>query len=167
MQSALPNDMRNFLFLIRNNTLPLNNRINAFDAQISPMCTFCRIADRDTLNRDSFEHFFYSCPYSRNLLLQWSRSLEPAPDINSEDFRYLYWYGTGNLTTDASGTVCLAMDTFKYVLWKAKQRKRIPNISTVIRESEFLISLICLQSKKTGFLFCNINLISNYFQARG
>ena len=131
------------------------------------MCTFCRIADRDTVNRDSFEHLFYSCPYSRNLLLQWSCALEPAPDINSEDFRYLYWYGTGNLTTDISGTVCLAMDTFKYVLWKAKQQKRIPNISTVIRESEFLISLICLQSKKTGLLFCNITLISNYFQARG
>ena len=167
MLSALPNDMRNFLFLLRNNTLPLNNRINAFDAQISPMCTFCRIADRDTLNRDSFEHFFYSCPYSRNLLLQWSRALEPAPDIDSEDFRYLYWYGTGNLTSDESGTVCLAMDTFKYVLWKSKLRKRIPNITTVKRETEFLISLICLQSRKTGFRFRNINLVANYFQARG
>ena len=62
MHSALPNDMRNFLFLLRNNTLPLNNRINAFDAQISPMCTFCRIAYRDTLNRDSFEHFFIAAP---------------------------------------------------------------------------------------------------------
>ena len=95
------------------------------------------------------------------------RALEPARDINSEDFRYLYWYGTGNLTTDTSGAVCLAMDTFKYVLWKAKQRKRLLNISTVRREFEFLISLICLQSKKTGFRFRNINLISNYFQARG
>ena len=120
-----------------------------------------------TLNRDSFEHFFYSCPFSCNLLLQWSRALEPAPDIDSEDFRYLYWYGTGNLTTDVSGTVCLAMDTFKYVLWKAKLRKRLPNITSVKRESEFLISLICLQSKKTGFRFRNTNLIANYFQVRG
>ena len=80
MVSSIPNDMRNFLFLLRNNTLPLNNRIHAFDNQISPMCTFCRIADRDTVNRDSFSHFFFSCPFTNNILLQWSRALEPAPE---------------------------------------------------------------------------------------
>ena len=51
----------------------------------------------------------------------------------------LYWYESGNLTTDTSGTVCLLMDTFKYCLWKAKQRKRLPNPITIIRECEFLI----------------------------
>ena len=89
MVSSIPNDMQNFLFLLRNNTLPLNNRIHAFDNQISPMCTFCRIADRDSANRDSFSHFFFSCPFTNNILLQWSRALEPAPDINTEDFKVL------------------------------------------------------------------------------
>ena len=30
-KSFLGNDLRNFLFLLRNNTLPLNNHVNAFD----------------------------------------------------------------------------------------------------------------------------------------
>ena len=167
MVSSIPNDMQNFLFLLRNNTLPLNNRIHAFDNQISPMCTFCRIADRDTANRDSFSHFFFSCPFTNNILLQWSHALEPAPDINTEEFKVLYWYGSGNLTTDTSGIVCLLMDTFKYCLWKAKQRKRLPNPITIIRECEFLISIMCLQNRKLRDRIRNTNLITNFLQARG
>ena len=167
MVSSIPNDMRNFLFLLRNNTLPLNNRIHAFDNQISPMCTFCRIADRDTVNRDSFSHFFFSCPFTNNILLQWSRALEPAPDINAEEFKVLYWYGSGNLTTNTSDIVCLLMDTFKYCLWKAKQRKRLPNPITIIRECKFLISIMCLQNRKLRDRIRNTNLITNFLQARG
>ena len=55
------NDMRNFLYLLRNNGLPLNNRLNAFDPTVSAKCSFCRIVDRDTAPRDSFFHFFYDC----------------------------------------------------------------------------------------------------------
>ena len=71
-KSFLGNDLRNFLFLLRNNSLPLNNRVNAFDNNVSPLCTFCRIIDRDTRVRDSFVHFFYSCPVTNNLLFQWT-----------------------------------------------------------------------------------------------
>ena len=78
-KSFLGNDLPNFLFLLRNNSLPLNNRVNAFDNDVSPLFTFCRIIDRDKRARDSFVHFFYNCPVTNNLLFQWTRALVPPP----------------------------------------------------------------------------------------
>ena len=66
--SCLSNDFRNFLFHLRNNSLPLNNRLNAFDQDVSPSCSFCRIIDRETAPRDSFYHFFFRCPVTKRLL---------------------------------------------------------------------------------------------------
>jgi hypothetical protein len=42
-RSGLGNNLREFLFKFRNNYLALNNRVNAFDPDVDPRCTFCRI----------------------------------------------------------------------------------------------------------------------------
>ena len=166
-KSFLPNDVRNFLFLLRNNSLPLNNRLNAFNENVSPFCTFCRIIDGDTATRDSFNHFFFSCPVTNNLLLQWTRELNPAPDINSHDFKQLYWYGSGTLSNDESGTVALCMDLFKYVIWKSKLRRRLPNFICVLREFSFLVETSCTLSRKVKHRLQNNNLLANFLPARG
>ena len=166
-KSYLPNDLRNFLFLLRNNSLPLNNRLHAFDANVSPLCSFCRIVDRDTVTRDSFNHFFLTCPVTNNLLRQWTSDLIPAPDINSLEFRKLYWYGSGSLTDDVSGTAALVMDIFKYAIWKSKQRRRLPNAATIKREVSFILEAASALSRKLRQKILNITLISNLLQARG
>ena len=74
--------MRNFLYLLRNNGLTLNNRLNAFDPTISAKCSFCRIVDRDTAPRDSFFNFFYDCKITTRLLQQWCAIFEPPLQIN-------------------------------------------------------------------------------------
>ena len=58
--SWLNNDMRNFIYLLRINGLMLNNRLNAFDPTISPICTFCKILDRESRNRDGLAHFLWN-----------------------------------------------------------------------------------------------------------
>ena len=60
--SWINNDMRQFLYLLRNNGLMLNNRLNAIDETVSPYCTFCRIIDRASAERDGFLHFFRNGP---------------------------------------------------------------------------------------------------------
>ena len=90
-----------------------NNRIIAFDDNISPLCSFCRIVDRDSASRDSVNHFFLACPVTHNLLFQWTRSLNPPPDINSLDFKKLYWFRSVPLSNDETGTVTLCMDFFQ------------------------------------------------------
>ena len=92
--SYLPNDFRNFLFLFRNNQLPLNNRINAFDDTVDPRCTFCRIIDNNTASRDGLSHVFRTCIVTDRLIAQLITKLEPIPDPNSIEFKHMYWYGS-------------------------------------------------------------------------
>jgi hypothetical protein len=56
--SCCGNQLREFIFKFRYNYLNLNNRVNAFNPEIDPRCTFCRIRDRETRTRDSLRHFF-------------------------------------------------------------------------------------------------------------
>ena len=91
--SWLNNDMRNFIYLLRNNGLMLNNRLNAFDPTISPICTFCKILDRDTCNRDGLAHFFMECAMTRRLLKVWGSKFEPQVSLINPGFFTLYWYG--------------------------------------------------------------------------
>ena len=110
------NDMRNFLYLFRNNGLPLNNRINAFDPTVSPTCTFCRIIDRETETRDSFLHFFQDCPVTSRLLEHWCNVFEPPLRCNDPSFRNFYWYGYTEDEPDGSMSLAFVAYTFKYVL---------------------------------------------------
>ena len=63
------------------------------------------------------------------------------------------------------GSLGLVMGIFKYVVWKSKQRRRLPNSITLSREIGFILDLAANVSFRhtSG----NINLIANLFQARG
>ena len=92
--------------------------------------------------------------------------MKPAPDVASAMFRDLYWYGTGALTQDETGTVILVMDLFKFCIWKFKLKRRLPNIVLLTRELDFLFSVACSSSKKLCDKVNNINLIANLMQAQ-
>ena len=113
--------------------------------------------------RDSFVHFFYNCPVTNNLLFQWTRVFEPPPDINSLNFKKLYWYGYNDTSNDLSGTLCIVMDIFKYAIWKSKQRRHLPNILALSREISFILDVACTASRTFRLTTANINLISNLF----
>ena len=59
------------------------------------------------------------------------------------------------------------MDVFKYAVWKAKQRRRLPNIIMLSREITFILDLACEASVSFRHTTGNINLIANLIQARG
>ena len=164
--SYLTNDFRNFLFQLRNNCLPLNNRLNAFDPGISPTCNFCRIIDRDAAARDGFYHFFFSCPISNRLLRRWAELLEPAPDIDSPEFANFYWFGASG---DENHPTSLALlpDLFKYCLWKFKLKRKIPNPACLRNEFEFLLGIFTSASRKLRNSLENINMFNHFLQARG
>ena len=134
--SWISNDMRNFLFLLRNNAPMLSNCLNAFDETVNPNCSFCRIIDRDTRTRDGFEHLFRTCPVTSRLLVQvqWCNLFKPQLDINSESFDNLYWYSKAPAGYKESLLIPLMADFSKYVLWKYKVRKRIPKFPNFIQE---------------------------------
>ena len=159
--------MRNFLFLFRNNALSLNNRLNAWDPDISPYCTFCRIIDRDTRIRDGFQHFFFDCPVTFRLLQQWGAIFEPPFNPNHPSFLQLYWYGSVEEPHYNPTAIIFICDCFKYILWKFKQRRKIPNFDSFRSQLlEIIFNSSCLnKSLKLGIQ--NNNLIANFLQARG
>ena len=71
------------------------------------------------------------------------------------------------LTDDETGTVAQCMDLFKYVIWKSKQRRHLPNSVIVSRELRFLLETACKMSQWFHHRLVNNNLIANFFQARG
>ena len=165
--SWICNYMRQFLFLLRNNGIMLNNRLNAIDDTVSPYCTFCKIINRDTVTRDSFLHFFRNCPVTARLLEVWSSLFEPIQQINSPSFQALYWYGVcpGNIADN--GYTLLVVDSFKYVLWKFKKRKKIPNLISFNREYFFTLSNISNMSKKVRLGISNSNFLTNFLPGLG
>ena len=170
------NDMRNFMFKFRNNDLGLNNRLNAFDATVDPRCTFCRIIDPDSTMRDGLNHAFFECPTARTLLRTTITKCEPVPDIDSRNFRQLFWYGTevtedeaedGQLFPNANLPGLLIFETFRYTLWKFRLRRKVPNPAMLNREFDFALNLITIKSKKLRDSVASSNLLANFLQARG
>jgi hypothetical protein len=86
-RSALQNNMREFLFKFRNNQLPLNNRVNAYDMNVDPRCSFCKIIDNQSTTRESFDHLFLNCPVTRNLLSRFTSNLVPVPDMDLKNLK--------------------------------------------------------------------------------
>ena len=172
--SWLNNDMRNFLFKFRNNDLRLNNRVNAYDNTVDPRCTFCRIIDAATVVRDSLNHAFYDCPTVKHLLVRLIDRCEPRQDVHSRLFRQLYWYGSGVTAEDdesfaPNGNLAglIIFDTFRYVTWKFRLKRRVPNINSFSREFDFVLKVALSNSRKATEILAGDNMFSNFLQARG
>jgi hypothetical protein len=69
--NPLPNDLKQFIFHCRFNSLPLNNRLHAYKPEVYLRCTFCRLADINTKENDNFAHCFFECVQISPLLLQF------------------------------------------------------------------------------------------------
>jgi hypothetical protein len=92
-KNYLPNELRNFMFNCRNNTLPLNNRLNSYMKEPDPRCTFCRIKSSAYAACDGFAHCFLLCPTVKQFLSTLTVKLKLVLDLDSVEFRLLYWYG--------------------------------------------------------------------------
>ena len=173
-RAYMNNDMRNFIFMLRNNDLKLNNRLNAFDDNVDPRCTFCRILNGNTNSRDGLKHAFYTCPVTNNLLRNLVAGCEPVPDINSREFRQLYWYGsiiTDEDDEEAGQSSNLAgliiFDLFRFIIWKFRQRRRVPNIVSFTRKFNFTLKICQYNSRRVSEILASDNMFTNFLQARG
>jgi hypothetical protein len=64
------------------------------------------------------------------------------------DFRQLYWYGTnGNDTNDAVFCTLTFFDAFRYLIFKYRLRKKLPEAQSLFEELKFFILNIFRASK--------------------
>ena len=158
--------MREFLFKFRNNQLMTNYRLNSFDNSTSPYCTFCRIIGRANTD-ETFRHLFFECNTTQQLLLNFILLLEPVPDINSVFFAEAYWYGKYSDNTLWEESILLVFDCFRFVIWKYKLRRKVPNWPTVLRELHFILETIFSLNKRIKYIASSANIIANLLPARG
>jgi hypothetical protein len=142
-RSFLPNDLREFLFKERNNSLPLNNRTAHFIANVDNRCLFCKIINNETRQKESFVHTFFDCPVTRNALNGFIALSRIQVRANDPSLKHLFWYGTGENGMDKD--LFLLFELFRFCIWKVKIRKRIPRaveITDLVRELLLTITKI-------------------------
>jgi hypothetical protein len=91
--SYLPSRVKDFIFKMRSNYLQLNNRLNAYNENVDPKCTFCRIPIGGGAARDSLEHCFLTCPTSGNAINALNREFFN----NYQSVTFLIFFGQVSL----------------------------------------------------------------------
>jgi hypothetical protein len=165
---SLSNDFRNFIYMCRYNTLPTNNRLNSYLKDVDPRCSYCRIADAETAQRDSFSHALFECRHVEKLLKKLCTFL--GMELYTNNFNLLFWYGIANsqpITNDKHFCLILIFDSFRYLIFKHRRRNHLPSEDDFLDELVFFIKNICRASKKIRKYFEDSILARNLLQARG
>jgi hypothetical protein len=123
---TMGNNFREFVFKTRYNLLPLNNRVNAYNDNADPRCSFCRITDPQTQVRESFVHIFLECPIT-NLLLRDALEFFFELVLTNDEFRTFYWSGILIDCNRVQQILVFFWDIVRYTLFRYKWHRRIPN----------------------------------------
>jgi hypothetical protein len=126
--SSLTNDFRTFIYNLRFNCLPLNNRLNSYRPEINPTCTYCRM-NNNPAPRDSLSHCFFYCTSVRNLLYEILDLAGIDTNLDDDTLSKLYWYrykDDQTCTQTQLMTIIILFDAFRYVIFKNRQRKILP-----------------------------------------
>jgi exonuclease III len=138
----LPAEIRTFVFNCRFNCLPLNNRLNAYMPDIDARCTFCKILNKTTVQRDGYKHLFFSCDVTRRLLKSVIFNIDLDIDIDSDEFKNLYWFGINDGPNFSPKVWIVFWDLCRYSIYRYKLKKNIPNDAGFLKE-------LCLHLGKT------------------
>jgi hypothetical protein len=133
------NDLRDFFFKCRQNYLSLNNRRAAYDPDVNPLCTFCRIRDPVTANRESFDHLFFSCHTTRAIIDSIITNLFNVVLPNEFVLKQLIWNGEYENNDEINFPLVFFWESVRYIIYRYKIRKRVPNYLMVSNEALFIV----------------------------
>jgi hypothetical protein len=159
-------DLKNFMFRFRNNSLPLSNRLQNYEAGVDPTCFFCRV--RNVQIRESFLHCFYECLTFRSWLQQfYDRYFDIR--INSLEGRNFFWYGVHDTIATKSQllSIILILDILRYTAFKYKRRKILPTFDTIHNDFVFQASIIMKTSRIFEHEILSFPLLARLARALG
>jgi hypothetical protein len=123
--SFLPNELREFLFLERNNCIKVGARVIHYVANASDKCYFCKAINPDTVNRETYEHLFKTCPITLNVLRGLMRTTGILYGLDMGGYFEKYWFGIKD--NEFNFSIFLIFAIVRHVLWKFKIRKMFPS----------------------------------------
>jgi hypothetical protein len=145
----LPNYLREFVFMCRNNLIRVGARAAHFHDRADGRCTFCKMVNVNCNTRETFNHFFFICPITNNLLRGLTMNLGAKIQIDNQLFPRAFWYGdTGVVTnTDTENPIDKSLqlfyDIFRYSVWKFKLRRQLPLADSFTHTIFEQIRLMC------------------------
>jgi hypothetical protein len=160
--SFLPNE---FLFLERNNCIKVGARVIHYVANASDKCYFCKAINPDTVNRETYEHLFKTCPITLNVLrgLMRTTGISYGPDMVG--FFEKYWFGIKD--NEFNFLIFLIFAIARHTIWKFKIRKMFP---THLQFANVFVSYLKTIQYVRPLLFDNIKTHFNdalFLQALG
>jgi hypothetical protein len=168
--NSFTNDFKSFVMQCRFNTLALNNRLHSFLPDIDPRCTYCKIVNPNTQERDSFSHCFLLCETVKNILTDFFSHMNVMVS-NNDDFLNLYWFGqyTNDDSMSKNTVQCynIVFDILRYVIYKSRLKHYIPSTDMVLNHVKFIIQCICRASKKLKDLLLSTPALRFLTQAIG
>jgi hypothetical protein len=84
---------------------------------------------------------------------------------NDPNLKNLFWYGIGNGTLDKD--ILIIFEVFRFCIWKAKTRKKIPTALTVTEQTKDIFHTIGTIKPGIVISIQRNNNCSNFLQARG
>jgi hypothetical protein len=125
------------------------------------------LADPDTNIRENFAHCFFDCDTVLNLIYLTNNQFFSPTD--PETLKNVYWFGTHNNSTTAidQSIILTFWDTFRFIIFKLKGRKIIPEFVLVRQQLTFLLRTILGQNNRLRDHIRNNNLYANLVPALG
>jgi hypothetical protein len=139
--SFLPNNLREFIFICRNNQIRVGARAAHFQQRTDGRCTFCKMVNPNSVTRESFLHIFLLCPVINNILRGLSTNLGAKISPDHLGFSCAFWYGDTNNKIDKS--LQLFFEIFRYTVWKFKLRRQLPLLNTFTHIMFEQLRLLC------------------------
>jgi hypothetical protein len=160
----LDNNIREFIFKLRNNLIKTGDRLSKFLPNFDDTCSLCRnlVNDRDC--RETFLHFFRKCPVTDSLILRFNKHFRIFWNVDDIDFEQIYWFGDTNNILDRP--TLLLYDIFRYQLWSMKQRNII-NLDFIIDNTVNTLRTIFFIKPSIRTAFMRHNGLANILQATG
>ena len=152
------NRFNTFLFKMCNNTLGLNSRVNKFNAETDPSCTFCNLANIHPAPLETFSHLFYDCVVVNEKIGAICRDLLLENNVNKKNFF------SGELCENEkyNSAFALVMNCLRFCIWELKLEKRTPTLGILKNEIFYCMKNICNSSKKYKQLIDDCQLFRQY-----
>jgi hypothetical protein len=160
-RNYLSNDLRVFMFKLRNNTLPVNTILSHFVRDVSRNCTFCDISLNPDIEDETPIHLFFNCTVSEQIREQFYRWV--TSDENFTISRQEFFTSFKTRTNYFIGTMYIITQMFLKFLWDCKIRKILPILEHLKNTIRAEILVIMKVSKKMNTFLRNSNLNAELF----
>ena len=120
-----------------NNTLGLNSRVNKFNADTDPSCTFCQLENIHPAPLETFSHIFHNCVVINEKIAAICRDLLLENNVNKKNFF------SGQLCENEryNSAFALVMNCLRYCIWECQRKGLI--------EPQLLVN-------KFRIVYCNV-----------